>query len=115
MKENKSFFSACCLIGLAWVYAAYDADHSNSPLAMLLGLGGLVSWLGLIVLAAQRVIKRNHLPWQKRLAPFWLLLTPLAISSSYSFATKLFGTPYWLLTERYDFTGSDNMLFKKGG
>jgi hypothetical protein len=115
MRENQGFFVACCLLGLAWVYVSYDADHENSLLATLLGVGSISTWLGLLVLAAYRIIKRDYLPWQKRLAPFWLLFTPFAITASYGYTNRLFSSPTWLLVERYDFTGSDNMLFKKNG
>ncbi|RZK26677.1 MAG: hypothetical protein EOO63_14395 [Hymenobacter sp.] len=115
MRENKGFFIACGFISLTWLYAAYDADHSNALFAMLLGLGGFVSWLGLFVLALYRVIKRNHLRWQKRLAPFWLVLTPLVAYIGCSLVINLFSAPNWLLVECYDFTGSDSLLFKKDG
>ncbi|RZK16296.1 MAG: hypothetical protein EOO56_20255 [Hymenobacter sp.] len=100
---------------MAWLYASYDADHSNSLLALLLGLGGLVSWLGLLVLGAYRIIKRHYLPWQRRLMPLWLVLIPLATATGYGFASALASARTWLLVESYDFTGSDNMLFKKDG
>ena len=115
MRENKGFLSACCLLSLAWVYMAYDADHENSLLAMLLGVGSIPTWLGLFVLAAHRIIKRTYLPWHKRVAPFWLLLTPFAVAAGYEYTTRLLSSPDWLLVEDYDFTGSDSMLFKHDG
>lgn len=115
MRENNGFAVACCLIALAWLYAAYDANHANSLLAMLLGIGGISAWLGLVVLAVYRIAKRNYLPWQRRIVPFLLLFIPLATSFSYGFSSKLFSSSDWLLVERYDFAGSDNMLFKQDG
>lgn len=115
MRENNGFTVACCLIALAWLYAAYDANHANSLLAMLLSIGGISAWLGLVVLALYRIAKRNYLPWRKRITPFLLLFFPIATSISYGFISKLFSSADWLLVERYDFTGSDNMLFKQDG
>lgn len=115
MQENNGFAIACCLIALTWMYVAYDANHENSVLAMLLGIGGISAWLGLFVLAAARIVKRNYLPWQRRIAPFLLLFIPIAASISYNFFSRLFSSSDWLLVERYDFTGSDNILFKQNG
>ncbi|HET9505041.1 MAG TPA: hypothetical protein VFO93_15975 [Hymenobacter sp.] len=43
------------------------------------------------------------------------MLAPFAIATSYGYANRLFSSPDWLLAERYDFAGSDNMLFKQNG
>ncbi len=90
MQENNGFAVACCLLALAWLYAAHDANHENSVLAMLLGLGGISAWLGLMVLALYRIAKRNYLPWQRRIAPFLLLSIPIAASVSYGFISQLY-------------------------
>lgn len=47
--------------------------------------------------------------------PLLLLMIPLATSVSYSACNKLFESSDWLLVERYDFTDSDNLLFKQEG
>lgn len=115
MQENKGFFIACCLISLAWVYAAYDAEYIDSLFAMLLAIGSLISWFGLLLLALYRIIKRSQLAWAKRLAPLWLAFIPLAASASYGLVNRLLTAPSWLVAESYDFTGSDTLLFAKDG
>ncbi|MGI4874011.1 MAG: hypothetical protein ACRYFX_22860 [Janthinobacterium lividum] len=116
MKENKGFAIACGLLVSSLLFVAYNAEHSNSFFGLILCLASISCWLGLFLLAIYRVLKRSFLPWEKRLAPVYLVCMPFVVLLAWSSCEELINSGQeWLSVESYDFTGSDNLLFRKDG
>ncbi|NRT17595.1 hypothetical protein HNP98_000402 [Hymenobacter sp. 9A] len=114
MHKNEGFAVACGLLVIS-LFTPVFVDEGN-PILLLLVPGFLLGWLILFLIAVFRVFNRDYLSWKKRLIPFYLLITPLALIAVGSICTSIINRERdWLTVESYDFTGSDIILFRKDG
>jgi hypothetical protein len=116
MKENKGFSIVCFLLAASFFITLYADKDDDSVLPLLFIPVAFISWLLLFGIAIFRIIKRTYLPWKNRIVPLYLLFLPFGfIILSGICISLVVHRQDWLLVERYDFTGSDNMLFGKDG
>ena len=112
MRNNIGFTTACCLVGLIWLIAAFVDDSLTGGLAVV---AGIVVWLGLLPLGIYRVIARNNLQWKQRITPLYLLLLPFGAMTIIGSAKGILYKSDWLIVKAHDFTGSDEFRLKENG